>query len=135
MFMDTSQAKKPEDIIEYWAESFNSGNLKAILDLYDDESVLLPTFLPGILSTKVQIKNYFERAIKATVGVEIDRSQTIVKKISKNNYALSGSYVFVINKEDNIKHNSRFTFLVDMLSQSPIKHHHSSRVPFELALS
>ena len=133
--MDTTQAKKPEDIIEYWAKSFNSGDLKEILDLYNDDSVLLPTFLPGILSSKAQIRNYFERAIKATVGVEIDHSQTIVKEISKNNYALSGSYVFIINQEEGIKYNSRFTFLVDMLSHSPIKHHHSSRVPFELALS
>jgi len=133
--MNTFKAKKPEDIIEHWAESFNSGNLKAILDLYSDESVLLPTFLPGILSTKDQIRNYFERAIKGKVAVEIDRAQTIVKEISKNNFALSGSYVFIIDKDENIKHASRFTFLVNMESQTPIKHHHSSRVPFELALS
>ena len=133
--MDTFKAKKPEDIIEHWAESFNSGNLKAILDLYSDESVLLPTFLPGILSTKAQIRNYFERAIKGKVAVEIDHAQTIVKEISKNNFTLSGSYVFIINRDENIKHNSRFTFLVNMESQAPIKHHHSSRVPFELALS
>ena len=132
--MKTSQSKSPENIIESWADFFNSGNVQEILNLYHNNSVLLPTFLPGILSTKDQIKDYFVRAIQSNVRVEIDQNQTLVREISKNNYVLSGSYVFIINKENDIKYNSRFTFLVNMESKSPIKHHHSSRVPFELAL-
>ena len=125
--METFKDKKPEDIIECWTASFNNGDLKAILDLYNNESVLMPTFLPDILTNKIQIKSYFERVIKSNVGVELDHTKIIIKEISKNNYVLTGPYTFINKKDKNIKHLSRFTFLVDMLSSSPIRHHHSSK--------
>ena len=127
LFMETFKDKKPEDIIECWVVSFNNGDLKAILDLYNNESVLMPTFLPDILTNKNQIKNYFERVIKSNVGVELDHTKIIIKEISKNNYVITGPYIFINKKDKNIKHHSRFTFLVDMLSSSPIRHHHSSK--------
>ena len=53
LFMETFQDKKPEDIIECWVVSFNNGDLKAILDLYNNESVLTVSYthltLPTIL--------------------------------------------------------------------------------------
>ena len=126
--METYQDKKPEDIIKLWVECFNSGNLKAIMDLYNNESILMPTFLPDILTSKDQISAYFEKVIANQVRVEIDHTQMLIKEISKSNYALTGSYVFTNKKDKNIKHQSRFTFLIDMLSSYPIKHHHSSKV-------
>ena len=126
--METYQDKKPEDIIKLWVENFNSGNLKAIMDLYNNESILMPTFLPDILTSKDQISVYFEKVIANQVRVEIDHTQMLIKEISKSNYALTGSYIFTNKKDKNIKHQSRFTFLIDMLSSYPIKHHHSSKV-------
>lgn len=126
--METYQDKKPEDIIKLWVGSFNSGNLKAIMDLYNNESILMPTFLPDILTSKDQISVYFEKVIANQVRVEIDHTQMLIKEISKSNYALTGSYIFTNKKDKNIKHQSRFTFLIDMLSSYPIKHHHSSKV-------
>ena len=126
--METYQDKKPEDIIKLWVEYFNSGNLKAIMDLYNNESILMPTFLPDILTSKDQISVYFEKVIANQVRVEIDHTQMLIKEISKSNYALTGSYIFTNKKDKNIKHQSRFTFLIDMLSSYPIMHHHSSKV-------
>ena len=126
--METYQDKKPEDIIKLWVEYFNSGNLKAIMDLYNNESILMPTFLPDILTSKDQISVYFEKVIANQVRVEIDHTQMLIKEISKSNYVLTGSYIFTNKKDKNIKHQSRFTFLIDMLSSYPIKHHHSSKV-------
>ena len=67
LFMETFKDKKPEDIIECWAISFNNGDLKAILDLYNNESVLMPTFLPDILTNKIQIKKAVEKVFSVTV--------------------------------------------------------------------
>ena len=130
----------PEDlnqpllIIDQWASFFNNGDLDGIMNLYHDNSTLLPTFLPNLLSTPEQIENYFVRTIDGQASVEIDDSQTIKRKLSENMYLITGSYIFCLKKENNTKYLSWFTFLIDLSVDSPIRHHHSSRVPFEFAL-
>ena len=130
----------PEDlnqpllIIDQWASFFNNGDLDGIMNLYHDNSTLLPTFLPNLLSTPKQIEDYFFRTIEGQASVEIDDSQTIKRKLSENMYLITGSYIFCLKKESNAKYLSWFTFLIDLSVDSPIRHHHSSRVPFEFAL-
>ena len=130
----------PEDlnqpllIIDQWASFFNNGDLDGIMNLYHDNSTLLPTFLPNLLSTPKQIEEYFVRTIDGQASVEIDDSQTIIKKLSDNMYLMTGVYIFCLKKKSNTKYLSWFTFLIDLSVDSPIRHHHSSRVPFEFAL-
>ena len=130
----------PEDlnqpllIIDQWASFFNNGDLDGIMNLYHDNSTVLPTFLPNLLSTPKQIEDYFFRTIEGQASVEIDDSQTIKRKLSENMYLITGSYIFCLKKESNTKYLSWFTFLIDLSVDSPIRHHHSSRVPFEFAL-
>ena len=130
----------PEDlnqpllIIDQWASFFNNGDLDGIMNLYHDNSTVLPTFLPNLLSTPEQIEDYFVRTIEGQASVEIDDSQTIIKKLSENMYLMTGVYIFCLKKKSNTKYLSWFTFLIDLSVDSPIRHHHSSRVPFEFAL-
>ena len=130
----------PEDlnqpllIIDQWASFFNNGDLDGIMNLYHDNSTLLPTFLPNLLSTPKQIEDYFFRTIEGQASVEIDDSQTINKKLSENMYLMTGVYIFCLNEKSDTKYLSWFTFLIDLSVDSPIRHHHSSRVPFEFAL-
>ena len=130
----------PEDlnqpllIIDQWASFFNNGDLDGIMNLYHDNSTVLPTFLPNLLSTPKQIEDYFFRTIEGQASVEIDDSQTIIKKLSENMYLMTGVYIFCLKKKSNTKYLSWFTFLIDLSVDSPIRHHHSSRVPFEFAL-
>ena len=130
----------PEDlnqpllIIDQWASFFNNGDLDGIMNLYHDNSTVLPTFLPNLLSTPEQIEDYFVRTIEGQASVEIDDSQTIKRKLSENMYLMTGAYVFCLKKKSNTKYLSWFTFLIDLSVDSPIRHHHSSRVPFEFAL-
>ena len=130
----------PEDlnqpllIIDQWASFFNNGDLDGIMNLYHDNSTLLPTFSPNLLSTPKQIEDYFVRTIDGQASVEIDDSQTIKRKLSENMYLMTGAYVFCLKKKSNTKYLSWFTFLIDLSVDSPIRHHHSSRVPFEFAL-
>ena len=126
--------QQPLLIIDQWASFFNNGDLDGIMNLYHDNSTLLPTFLPNLLSTPKQIEDYFFRTIEGQASVEIDDSQTIKRKLSENMYLITGSYTLFLKKESNTKYLSWFTFLIDLSVDSPIKHHHSSRVPFEFAL-
>ena len=132
--MKNSREQSPEIIIDNWAEHFNNGNLKSLLDMYHKGATLLPTFLPNLLSTPEQIEDYFVRTIEGQASVEIDDSQTIKRKLSENMYLMTGAYVFCLKKKSNTKYLSWFTFLIDFSVDSPIMHHHSSRVPFEFAL-
>ena len=130
-----SQDQSPEIIIDRWVEYFNNGDLGSILDLYHDSATLLPTFLPNALSTSEQIQDYFIRAIEGQASVEIDYDKTIKKKLSEDMYLMTGAYVFCLKTKNNAKYLSWFTFLIDLSVDSPIRHHHSSRVPFEFALN
>ena len=132
--MKNSRDQSPEIIIDHWVEHFNNGNLKSLLDMYHKGATLLPTFLPNLLSTPEQIEDYFVRTIEVQASVEIDDSQTIKRKLSENMYLMTGAYVFCLKKKSSTKYLSWFTFLIDLSVDSPIRHHHSSRVPFEFAL-
>ena len=102
--------------------------------MYHEEATLLPTFLPNLLSNPEQIEDYFVKTVESQASVEIDDSKTINKKLSENMYLMTGRYTFCLKTKDNIKYLSWFTFLIDLSVDSPIRHHHSSRVPFEFAL-
>ena len=132
--MKNRRSQSPENIVNHWVEYFNNGNLECILDMYHEGATLLPTFLPNLLTTPEQIEDYFVRTIAAQASVEIDDSKTINKKLSENMYLMTGVYIFCLKKKSNTKYLSWFTFLIDLSVDSPIRHHHSSRVPFEFAL-
>ena len=130
--MKNSRDQSPEIIIDHWAEHFNNGNLERLLDMYQEEATLLPTFSPNRLSNLEQIEEYFARTIEHQASVEIDDSQTINKKLSENMYLITGAYVFCLKNKSNTKYLSWFTFLIDLSVDSPIMHHHSSRVPLKV---
>ena len=132
--MKNIRSQSPENIVNHWVEYFNNGNLECILDMYHEGATLLPTFLPNLLTTPEQIEDYFVRTIEGQASVEIDDSKTINKKLSENMYLMTGAYIFCLNKKNDTKYLSWFTFLIDLSVDSPIRHHHSSRVPFEFAL-
>ena len=117
----------PKEILKSWGKYFNNANLPCILNLYDTRSILIPTFSSEILSDKRQIKEYFVNVIKEQeVSVEIQYNSIYEQKVGENIYLLSGIYIFKFKKEKNI--NARYTFLINTLSDKPIKHHHSSRI-------
>jgi len=132
--MKNSRDQSPENIVDHWAEHFNNGNLERLLDMYHEEATLLPTFSPNLLSTPEQIEEYFVRTIEHQASVEINHDKTIKKRFSEDIYLMTGAYTFCIKTKDNAKYQSWFTYLIDLSADSPIKHHHSSRVPFEFAL-
>jgi len=125
----------PENVIEKWADYFNAGDLEGITSLYHRDSTLLPTFLPKLLSSKEQISGYFIAAIEGKASIEVNVSQSIKKVISEDIYLMTGSYIFCLPSKGGEKYESWFSFLIDLSVDSPIRHHHSSRVPFDFDLS
>jgi len=125
----------PENIIEQWVDHFNNADMKAILSLYDDNATLLPTFLPKLLASNNEIKGYFDVAFNGGASVEINVEDAISKELPGNIFLMTGSYVFCLGSKGGKKYLSWYSFLIDLSDDSPIMHHHSSRVPFEFDLS
>ena len=126
--MKNNQDQSPEIIIDHWAEHLNNGNLDRLLKMYHIEATLLPTFSPNLLSTPEQIKEYFVNTIENQASVEIDNGRTIKKKLSENIYLMTGFYIFYLDNYRKREFKSRFTFLIDLSTERPIQHHHSSQL-------
>ena len=93
----------PENVIEKWADYFNAGDLEGITSLYHRDSTLLSTFLPKLLSSKNEIKGYFNVAFKGKATVTVDTSKSIRKKLSETSYIMTGSYVFCLKRKFHVR--------------------------------
>ena len=117
---------KPFEILNSWQQHLNEENISSILKLYDISSVLIPTFSSEILTDHEQIKEYFVKVIEVQKGkVEFQPNSISEQKVGENMYLLCGKYFFHLMEKEKIP--SRFSFLVNLLSENPILHHHSSR--------
>jgi len=117
---------KPFEILNNWQQHLNEANLSGILKLYDEKCVLIPTFSSEILTDHNQIKEYFVKVIEVQKGkVEFQPNSISEQQVGENIYLLSGKYFFHLMEKGKIP--ARFSFLVNLLSENPILHHHSSR--------
>ena len=117
-----------KEILKNWSQYFNDANLSRILNLYDKESILIPTFSGQSLSGHKKIRGYFHKVlIDQKVLVETNFASVFEEKLCKNLYLLSGNYIFIFGEKKKIS--ARFTFLINPLLDNPIKHHHSSSMP------
>ena len=118
---------KPFEILNSWQQHLNDENISSILKLYDISCVLIPTFSSEILTDHEQIKKYFVKVIEVQKGkVEFQPNSIYEQQVGKNMYLLSGKYFFHLMEKEKIP--ARFSFLVNLLSENPILHHHSSRI-------
>ncbi len=117
---------KPFEILNSWQKYLNEENLSGVLKLYDISCVLVPTFSSEILKDHKQIKKYFFKLIEVQKGkVELQQSSISEQQVGDSIYLLSGKYFFHLIEKEKIP--ARFSFLVNLLSENPILHHHSSR--------
>ena len=118
---------KPFEIINSWQQHLNEENLSGVMKLYDISCVLIPTFSSEILTDHEQIKKYFVKVIEVQKGkVEFQLNSISEQQVGENMYLLSGKYFFHLMEKKKIL--ARFSFLVNLLSENPIIHHHSSQI-------
>ena len=117
---------KPFEILNNWQQHLNEANLSGIMKLYNEKCVLIPTFSSDILTDHEQIKEYFVKVIEVQKAkVEFQPNSISEQQVRENMYLLSGKYFFHLMEKEKIP--ARFSFLVNLLSEHPILHHHSSR--------
>jgi len=122
---------KPIDILQKWIDGINSADTEKLINLYDEKAVLIPTFSNRILDTKEKIREYFEKVgNKEQLSISLHDNTVITQEIQPHIFAITGIYnwCFAIDGEL-FNFEARFSYLIDLLKESPIINHHSSQIP------
>jgi hypothetical protein len=122
---------RAKEILRTWMEAINARDVDAILALYNEQAVLVPTFLNRILNTPDKLRDYFERlGNRDGLSIELHDNTVIVQPWHDEVCLLTGIYCwrFVVDGAL-LSFEARFSFLMDFQSPAPIIHHHSSQIP------
>ena len=123
--------KKPKDILEQWMKAVNNGDVKTLLNLYDNNAVLIPTFSNRLLNTPEKLKDYFEKlGSREDLSIALHEKTLIIQELENQIFSLSGIYNwrFAVDGEL-LNFEARFSYLIDLSKPNPIFHHHSSQIP------
>ena len=121
----------PRNFLDKWIQLVNNGDIESLLNLYDNEAILIPTFSNGILNTPEKLRGYFEElGSREELSVSVNEKYLVVQELQNQIFALGGIYDWRFNVEGEVQNfEARFSYLVDLSKPSPILHHHSSQVP------
>ncbi len=121
----------PEEIIQEWMRGINDGAIDKVISLYDNNSILLPTFSNKVLKTPAAIRDYFQRlASREDLSVALHEKTLSTQNLGNHIAILSGVYRWQFNIEDELMvFQARFTYGLNLSQSAPILHHHSSQIP------
>ena len=121
----------PRNFLDKWIQLVNNGDIESLLNLYDNEAILIPTFSNGILNTPEKLRGYFEElGSREELSVSVNEKYLVVQELQNQIFALGGIYDWCFNVEGEVQNfEARFSYLIDLSKSSPILHHHSSQVP------
>jgi hypothetical protein len=122
-------------IIDTWINAVRSGDIDAVIGMYAEGSVLLPTFSPHRIASRPDLHNYFAQLFtREELKVELHEAALRILPMGGTAYAVVGVYSFSFAVDDaTLTFPSRFTFVIDTSKDAPILHHHSSQVPRTLS--
>jgi hypothetical protein len=123
--------KTPEAILKLWMDAVNTGDIATLLDLYDTDAILIPTFSNRILKKPEDRREYFERlATRDDLSVALHEKTKVEQLVNGSIATLSGIYCwrFAIDGQL-LNFEARFSYVFDLTRASPIIHHHSSQIP------
>lgn len=122
---------RPEDILKAWMQAVNSGDLAALLGLYDDAAVVIPTFSNRLLSRPEAIRDYFGKLCsREELSIALHEKTLIVQPMNDAVHSMFGIYCWRFAIEGELlSFEARFSYLVDVGRPHPILNHHSSQIP------
>lgn len=126
--------KNTLDVLKEWMNGINTGNLEKLINLYDKEAVLIPTFSSRLLDTNEKIRDYFKKvSVKENLSISLHDKTVKIQEIGEQLFCVSGIYkwCFSIDKEP-LTFEARFSYIFDLKKSSPILNHHSSQIPRSL---
>jgi hypothetical protein len=121
----------PQSLLEAWLDGVNRADVAAVLELYNEKAILLPTFSDKSLATGQQLQRYFEYLFaKKCLRVSTLPASVIDQALSTDHHSLNGLYIWEWWQDGAVLyHKARFSFVIDLSLSAPILHHHSSQLP------
>ena len=126
---DSKEAQEVKETLNIWLKAVSSGGPDAVMTLYADDAVLLPTLSGVICDNPAKRLDYFKHfTAKDSLKGKIDELHTRVMDDTAVN---SGHYTFTFKQDGKeVAANARFTYVY---KKTPlgwlIVEHHSSLVP------
>ncbi len=123
--------KRAEKVLQDWLNALNAGDVEKLLLLYNEKSLLIPTFSDRIIKSGDKRRDYFEKLKKRdNLSVTLHDKTVIFQQMSETIFGISGIYCWHFSIEDEpLSFEARFSYLVDVSLPHPILHHHSSQIP------
>lgn len=123
--------RTPKEILTEWMDAVNHGDIEALLSLYDEHAVLIPTFSNKLPNTPDKLREYFEKlGSREGLSIALHEKTLHSQLICQTVYALSGIYNWRFEVEGEILNfEARFSYIMDISKPRPIMHHHSSQIP------
>lgn len=124
-------AASPEAVLKTWMSHINEASIESLLELYDKNAVLIPTFSNRLLNTPEKIRKYFENLVnREELSIALHEKTLVVQPIRDNLFSMCGIYCWRFAVEGELlSFEARFSFIVDPTQPSPIIHHHTSQIP------
>ncbi|WP_447528386.1 MULTISPECIES: nuclear transport factor 2 family protein [unclassified Vreelandella] len=123
--------RTPHDVLNEWMQAINDADVEALLALYDDNAVLIPTFSNRIANNSEKHRDYFERlGARPGLSITLHEKTLIIQEMSETLCSLTGLYNWRFEVEGELLNfEARFSYVVDLSKEAPILHHHSSQIP------
>ncbi|MCP8900778.1 MULTISPECIES: nuclear transport factor 2 family protein [Gilvimarinus] len=121
----------PREILDQWMQAVNNADVETLLNLYDANAVLIPTFSNRTRNTPEKLREYFEQlGSRPELSIALHEKTLIVQDLSNQLYTLGGIYNwrFAVDGEV-LNFEARFSYVMDLSKPNPIVHHHSSQIP------
>ncbi len=125
------QFDNPRSVLQAWMDAVHSGNLDAVEAMYANDAVLIPTFSRKFRTGAESRADYFKQvASKPGLGVELLEDSVNSQALGGPVHILVGLYNWYNDTAEgqNVVL-ARFTYVIDLSSDGPIVHHHSSECP------
>ena len=133
--MKPQKFQTPIEVLHAWINAVNNKDLEAVLNLYAENAVLMPTFSPHPETTREKLVKYFTTlSERPNLSVTLLERTVITQTLTDSIAVLSGLYKFEFEIDDSlVPFASRFSFVVDLELDHPILHHHSAQLPRTLS--
>ena len=122
---------KMEKLIKLWTKEVNGLKIENILDLYEDNAKLFPTFSPKIIKNKQEIRGYFEK-LATYKNLFCEVHEVYQDHLEGNHWKESGLYTFswVEQNGEKVAYKARFIFVYTKKGNLyRILEHQSNRMP------
>ena len=127
-------SRTPEQVVASWMSHINKRNLESLVDLYDPNAIMIPTFSNRLLNTPDKIRKYFSNLCdREELSIALHENTLTVQPVQDALYTVCGIYCWRFAVEgEMLSFEARFSFFLNLATEHPILQHHSSQIPRSL---